>query len=38
MTSAGTRTYRWNDAGLIDQVVAADGVVELVNTCDDQVG
>ncbi|OAV62403.1 DUF6531 domain-containing protein [Enteractinococcus helveticum] len=33
-SSSGTRTYRWNDAGLIDQVVAADGVVEVVNTYD----
>ena len=32
----GTRTYRWNDAGLIDQVVAADGVIEAENFYDDQ--
>jgi len=34
-SSAGTRSYRWNEAGLIDQVVAADGVVEVVNTYDE---
>lgn len=33
-SASGTRTYRWNDAGLIDQVVAADGVIEVVNTYD----
>lgn len=32
--SVGTRTYRWNDADLIDQVVAADGVVEAENFYD----
>lgn len=32
----GTRTYRWNDAGLIDTVVAADGTVEVENTYDEQ--
>jgi len=35
-TSLGTRSYRWNDAGLIESVVDADGVVELENTYDDQ--
>lgn len=32
----GTRRYRWNDAGLIEAVVDADGVVEVENTYDDQ--
>lgn len=32
----GTRSYRWNDAGLIAEVVDADGVVEVHNTYDDQ--
>ncbi|GAB3769477.1 DUF6531 domain-containing protein [Microlunatus parietis] len=32
----GTRSYRWNDAGLIEEVVDADGVVEVHNTYDDQ--
>ncbi len=32
----GTRTYRWNDAGLIDAVVAADGTVEVENTYDER--
>ncbi|MBP6684761.1 MAG: type IV secretion protein Rhs, partial [Leucobacter sp.] len=32
----GTRSYRWNDAGLIDRVVAATGIVECVNTYDAQ--
>src|SRR5690625_993467 len=32
----GTRTYRWNPAGLIDKVTAADGVVECENFYDDQ--
>lgn len=32
----GTRTYRWNAAGLIDRAVAADGVVECENFYDDQ--
>lgn len=31
---AGTRRYRWNDAGLVDAVVDADGVVEAENTYD----
>ncbi len=30
----GTRTYRWNDDGLITAVVDADGVVEVENTYD----
>ena len=33
--AVGTRTYRWDDAGLIDQVVAADGTVEAENFYDD---
>ncbi|GGF44869.1 hypothetical protein GCM10011519_18380 [Marmoricola endophyticus] len=32
----GTRTYRWNDAGLVEAVVDADGVVEVENTYDDE--
>ncbi|GAB3749836.1 hypothetical protein GCM10028864_23860 [Microlunatus parietis] len=32
----GTRTYRWNGAGLIDAVVGADGVVEVENTYDER--
>ena len=32
----GTRHYRWNDAGLVEAVVDADGVVEVENTYDDQ--
>lgn len=35
-TEAGRRTYRWNEAGLIDQVVAADGVIECENFYDEQ--
>ena len=31
----GTRTYRWNDAGLVAAVIDADGVVEVDNTYDD---
>jgi len=31
---AGTRTYRWNDDDLIDQVVAATGVIECTNVYD----
>src|SRR5690625_1087948 len=34
-TAVGTRTYRWNDAGLIDQVVSETGVVEYENTYDE---
>ncbi|MDM7890087.1 DUF6531 domain-containing protein [Curtobacterium caseinilyticum] len=34
--AVGTRGYRWNDAGLIDQVTAATGVVECINTYDDR--
>ena len=33
---AGTRSYRWNDAGLIESVTDADGVVEAENTYDAQ--
>ncbi|MFC7623789.1 polymorphic toxin-type HINT domain-containing protein [Microlunatus sp. GCM10028923] len=33
-TPAGTRTYRWNDADLIDAVTDPDGVVEAENTYD----
>ncbi len=32
---AGRRTYRWNAAGLVDQVVDADGVAEATNAYDD---
>ncbi|WP_434993128.1 DUF6531 domain-containing protein [Arthrobacter sp. Ld5] len=32
----GTRTYRWNEAGLIDAVFSAAGVVEAENTYDEQ--
>ncbi|WP_394251280.1 DUF6531 domain-containing protein [Arthrobacter pityocampae] len=35
-TETGTRTYRWNDAGLIDAVVSTAGVVEAENTYDGQ--
>ncbi|GAA3589342.1 hypothetical protein GCM10022198_11510 [Klugiella xanthotipulae] len=31
----GVRTYRWNDAGLIEAVVGASGVVEALNEYDD---
>lgn len=31
----GTRSYRWNDAGLIGTVVDADGIVEVDNTYDE---
>ena len=31
----GTRTYRWNAAGLVDRVTDADGVHEATNTYDD---
>ncbi|GAA3589087.1 hypothetical protein GCM10022198_11150 [Klugiella xanthotipulae] len=34
-SSAGVRTYRWNEAGLIEAVVAASGVVEARNEYDD---
>lgn len=34
--SVGSRRYRWNDANLIDQVTAADGVVECENFYDDK--
>ncbi|WP_187978214.1 DUF6531 domain-containing protein [Mycetocola sp. JXN-3] len=30
----GMRSYRWNDAGLIDRVVSAAGVIECENTYD----
>ncbi|KTS06131.1 DUF6531 domain-containing protein [Microbacterium testaceum] len=33
---AGTRTYRWNDDDLIDQVVSAAGVIECTNVYDTQ--
>jgi len=33
---AGTRTYRWNDDDLIDQVVSAAGVIECTNVYDVQ--
>ena len=32
----GTRTYGWNEAGLIHTVTGADGVVEAENVYDDQ--
>ncbi|WP_432478211.1 DUF6531 domain-containing protein [Nocardioides sp. GXQ0305] len=32
----GTRRYRWDDAGLVDAVVDADGVVEVENSYDAQ--
>ena len=35
-TATGTRTYRWNDAGLIDAVYSAAGVLEAENTYDEQ--
>ncbi len=31
---AGTRSYRWNDSGLIEAVTDADGVLEAENTYD----
>jgi RHS repeat-associated protein len=34
-TELGTRTYRWNDDGLIDAVVSAAGVLEAENTYDE---
>ncbi|QBR92690.1 DUF6531 domain-containing protein [Nocardioides euryhalodurans] len=33
-TGLGTRTYRWNEQGLIDAVTDADGVVEAENAYD----
>ncbi|MBB1499921.1 type IV secretion protein Rhs [Propioniciclava sp. MC1683] len=33
---AGTRSYGWNAAGLVDRVTDADGVVEAENTYDEQ--
>ncbi|WP_432477897.1 DUF6531 domain-containing protein [Nocardioides sp. GXQ0305] len=35
-TPSGTRTYRWNDAGLIEAVTDADGVLEAENAYDAQ--
>ena len=35
-TETGTRSYRWNDAGLIDAVFSAAGVLEAENTYDEQ--
>jgi len=35
-TPAGTRSYRWNDADLVDAVIDPDGVVEAENTYDEQ--
>ena len=32
----GVRRYRWNEAGVIDRVTAADGTVECENTYDDR--
>ncbi|MBG6224932.1 RHS repeat-associated protein [Arthrobacter sp. CAN_A2] len=34
-TETGTRTYRWNEAGLIDAVVSVAGVLEAENTYDE---
>lgn len=34
-TETGTRTYAWNEAGLISSVVSAAGVVEAENTYDE---
>lgn len=34
--AVGTRSYRWNDAGLIAQVVSAAGVIECENVYDAQ--
>ncbi|WP_157731595.1 DUF6531 domain-containing protein [Arthrobacter sp. YN] len=34
-TETGTRTYRWNEQGLIASVVSAAGVVEAENTYDE---
>ena len=34
-TETGTRTYRWNEQGLIDAVYSAAGVLEAENTYDD---
>ncbi|WP_416403329.1 DUF6531 domain-containing protein [Arthrobacter sp. LFS091] len=34
-TEAGTRTYEWNEVGLIASVVSAAGVVEAENTYDE---
>nr|MBP6685617.1 RHS repeat protein [Leucobacter sp.] len=34
--AVGARHYRWNEQGLIDQVVGATGVVECENTYDEQ--
>ncbi|VXB81193.1 DUF6531 domain-containing protein [Nocardioides sp. AX2bis] len=32
----GTRTYRWDEAGLVEAVIDADGVVEVENVYDEQ--
>jgi RHS repeat-associated protein len=32
----GTRRYDWNDAGLVERVTSASGVVEALNTYDEQ--
>ena len=34
-TELGTRTYRWNEQGLIEAVVSAAGVLEAENTYDE---
>ncbi|WP_461173928.1 DUF6531 domain-containing protein [Arthrobacter sp. Z1-9] len=34
-TEVGSRTYRWNEAGLIDAVYSAAGVLEAENTYDE---
>lgn len=33
---SGTRSYRWNEAGLVDQITDGDGVVEVLNTYDER--
>ena len=35
-SGAGARGYRWNEAGLIEAVIDADGVVEVTNSYDEQ--
>ena len=35
-TETGTRTYRWSEAGLIDAVFSAAGVLEAENSYDEQ--
>lgn len=35
-TAAGSRTYRWNEEALLESVVSADGVIEVINRYDER--